>query len=264
MLRNLALERPLAILDLETTGLEPKEARIVEISILKLMPDGSAETRTRRVNPGVPIPAGATETHHITDADVADCPRFERIAQGVVEFLDGCDLCGFNLRRYDLKVLCAELKRAGLDLPICDRAVIDTLAIYHEREKRDLAAALRFYCGREHEGAHAAEADVLATLEILDAQLERYGDLPRTVAGLHDHLREPGSVDFEGKFLRRPDGVTVFNFSDHKGKPVDEVARVNPGFLRWMLGKDFMDDAKLVATEALARAGEATSRAYTS
>jgi DNA polymerase-3 subunit epsilon len=145
MFRNIQLSRPLAILDLETTGTDAKEARIVEISILKLSPDGSRDMRTRRVNPGVPIPPESSAVHGITDADVADAPRFDRIAGGMIDFLDGCDLCGFNLRRYDLRVLCAELRRVERTLPICGRSVVDALQIFHTREKRDLSAAFKFY-----------------------------------------------------------------------------------------------------------------------
>jgi DNA polymerase-3 subunit epsilon len=257
MLKNIRLTRPLAILDLETTGTDAKEARIVEISILKLYPDGSRDLRTRRVNPGVPIPPEATAVHGITDADVADAPPFSRIAAGVVEFLDGCDLCGFNVKRYDLRVLSAELKRSGRTLPLIGRFLVDPLQIFHDRERRDLAAALKFYCGKTHDGAHGAEADVLATLEILDAQVERYEDLPRTIEGLHAHLSDSDALDFEGNFTRDGAGRIVFNFGKYKGRTLDEIARDprRADYLTWILDQDFFDDSKAIVREAIGATG---------
>jgi DNA polymerase-3 subunit epsilon len=265
MFKNLAIDRPMAVFDLETTGTDTANDRIVEISVLRLEPDGSNAIKTRRFNPGMPIPPGATAVHKITDEDVAGEPPFAKYAKGLARFLDGCDLCGFNLLKFDIKLLMAEFARAGVPFSVEGRRFLDPCQIYHAREKRDLTAAVRFYCGRDHEGAHGAEADVLAALAVLDAQVGRYGDLPRTVGELHEHMRDPAAVDFEGKFARRDDGVVVFNFSaDPKGRPVDDVAGTHPGFLRWMLKMDFMPDAKAVAAEGLARAGEAVSRAYTS
>lgn len=252
MLRNLTLSRPLAVIDLETTGIDPKADRIVEISILKLAPGQAPDHRTMLINPGVPIPAEATAVHGITDADVAGEPAFSEYAPSVVEFLEGCDLCGYNLRRFDLKLLMAELKRAGQSLALAGRAVVDPLAIYHEREKRDLAAALRFYCDRDHDGAHGAAADVLATVAVLDAQVLRYGDLPRTVADLHALYTDPVAVDFEGCFTR-VDGAVVFAFGKYKGQTFDNILTTRRDYLSWMLGQDFYEDTKAVVKEALGR-----------
>jgi DNA polymerase-3 subunit epsilon len=251
MFKNLVLERSLAVIDLETTGTDVQTDRIVEIGILKVMPGGRRLRRVLRVNPGVPIPAAATEVHGITDEDVADAPRFAEVAADLLAFLDGCDLAGFNLKRFDLRLLHAECARAGLALPLAGRAIVDALEIFFAYEKRDLAAAVRFYCGREHEGAHAAGADMVATAEVLDAMLERYADLPRTAVGLHQHFKDPNAVDSGGCFVR-VEGQVRFAFGKYRGQPLDGVARTKPDYLKWMLGQDFFDDAKAVVRQALA------------
>lgn len=263
MLHSLPLDRPMAVFDLETTGKNVKRDRIVEICVLRIELDGSNQITTHRINPGIPIPAGASKVHGITDADVAGKPTFKRIARGLAAHLEGCDLCGFNLVRYDVKLLLAEFRRVDVPFSIEGRRLIDPCTIYHMQEKRDLTAAMRHYCGRDHEGAHGAEKDVLAALHVLNAQMTRYDHLPRTVAELHDHLRDPSAVDFEGKFLRNDEGEIVLGFSDHEGRTLEDMAHNDPGFLRWMLGKDFMDDAKVIAAEALDRAGQSVTRTYT-
>jgi DNA polymerase-3 subunit epsilon len=255
MLKNLVLNRPLVILDLETTGKRVQSDRIVEISTLKLLPDGSHDVRTRRLNPGMPISPEATAVHGITDADVANEPPFRQVARGLAARLDGCDLCGYNLWEFDLRILLAEFRRVEVPFSTEGRHIIDPMRIFHRKEPRDLAAAVKFFCGMEHEGAHQAEADAVAALRVLDAQLERYKDLPRSVPELHQCLDYPDIVDPDGKFVRREDGSIVFAFSDHTGKPVDDVARTDPGFLEWMLRKDFSAEAKAVARAALSRVG---------
>lgn len=250
-LKHIRLERPLVILDLETTGKRVQADRIVEISTLKLMPDGSSVIRTRRLDPGVPIPPEATAVHGITDADVAHEKSFRQVARSLVVYLEGCDLCGFNIWNFDLKLLAAEFRRAGVPFTTEGRHVIDPCRIFHMREPRTLAAALRFYCGEEHDGAHRAEADVLAALMVLEGQVERYGDLPRSVSELHEAMGYPDVVDPDGKFVRGEGDAIVFAFGEHAGRLVDEVARTDPGFLEWMLRKDFSDEAKAVARAAL-------------
>lgn len=252
MLTNLDLQRPLAVLDLETTGTDPQTDRIVEISVLRLGPGGRQDLRTQRVNPGRPIPAEASAVHGITDAEVAAMPRFEEVARDFLTFLDGCDLCGFNIKKFDLRMLHVEFARAGLSLPLEGRAIVDPLEIFHNYERRDLSAAVRFYCGREHNGAHAAEADVLATVAVLDAQLARYADLPRTVPGLYMHFREANAVDSSGHFTR-VNGQLRFSFGKYRGQPLDEVARTKPDYLEWMLKQDFFDDTKKLVRQALDR-----------
>lgn len=251
MLKNIRLERPLVVLDLETTGTRQNVDRIVEISTLKLLPDGGNEIRTRRVDPGVPIPAEAAAVHGISDADVANERSFPQIARRLAAYLEGCDLCGYNVWGFDLKVLIAEFRRAGVPFTTNGRQIIDPFQIFVKREPRDLSAALRFYCGMEHDGAHRAEADVLAALLVLDGQAERYPDLPRSIPELHVAMSYPDVVDPDGKFVRRADGAIVFAFSDHQGKTVSDVAKTAPGFLEWMLKKDFSPEAKAIARAAL-------------
>jgi DNA polymerase-3 subunit epsilon len=252
MFKHLVLHKPLAFIDLETTGTDTQVARIVEISILKVLPDGRQKHHNHRVNPGIPIPPEATAIHGITDADVSNEPRFAQLAADLRTLLDGCDLCGFNLKRFDLRVLYLEFNRASQPLSLEGRAILDPMEIFHARERRDLAAAVHFYCGREHEGAHAASADVLATAEVLDAMLSRYTDLPRTVAGLDQHLKNPNAVDSAGHFVRF-EGEIRFTFGKHRGQPLEAVARMKPDYLQWMLTQDFFDDTKAVVKEALRR-----------
>jgi DNA polymerase-3 subunit epsilon len=252
MFKHLVLHKPLLFLDLETTGTDTQTARIVEIGILKALPNGRQLRRNHRVNPGIPIPPEATAIHGITDADVANEPRFEQLAADLRSFFDGADLCGFNLKRFDLRVLYVEFSRAGQNLSMEGRAILDPMEIFHAREPRNLSAAVRFYCNREHEGAHAADADVLATADVLDAMLGRYTDLPRTVIGLDQHLKNPNAVDSAGNFIRIEDEIR-FAFGKYRGQSLDAVARAKPDYLQWMLTQDFFDDTKAVVKDALRR-----------
>jgi DNA polymerase-3 subunit epsilon len=254
-MNHLALIRPLAVFDLETTGTDVKTDRIVEISILKIPPAGTRRDRqhlTRRVNPGRPIPVEASVVHGITDADVANSPPFAAIAGELLTFLDGADLCGFNIKRFDLQMLYNEVNRAGLTLAVEGRAIIDAMEIFHTYEPRDLSAAVRFYCGREHQRSHSAGGDVLATAEILDAMLERYTDLPRDVAGLHLRFRDPAAVDSNGFFVRVA-GELRFAKGKHRGQPLDAVASASPDYLDWMLRETLFDDTKELVRQALSR-----------
>ncbi len=216
------------------------------------MPDGTSDLRTRRVNPGIPIPPEATAVHGITDEAVADLPRLKHFALGLVAYLDGCDLCGFNIRRYDIKVLLAELHRCGVDFPVRGRHILDAQAIYHQRERRDLSSALKFYCGQDHDGAHGAEADVRATVAVLDAQVVHYEDLPRSVEELHALHADPDALDFDEKFRRGPDGTTLFAFGKYQGHRLSDIAadRYRKDYLDWMLGQDFFEDTKAIIREA--------------
>ncbi len=250
MFRHLALQRPLAVIDLETTDTNPQTARIVEISVLRLSPSGDNVHRTRRVNPGVPIPAAATAIHGITDADVVNEPPFAAFAASLADFLTECDLCGFNLKRYDLLVLCEEFRGAEVEFSLESRAIIDPMQIYHAYEKRDLASAVRFYLSRDHLDAHTASADTLATAEILDAMVARYSDLPRDVAELHQQFTAHDAIDVDGHFVM-DDGQVCLAFGKHRGKALAAVAQEDPGFLSWMIKKDFLADAKDIAARAL-------------
>ena len=251
MITNLKLDKPLCIIDLETTGIDTQNDRIVEISILKLSPDLPSEHKTRRINPGVPIPPAASEVHKIYDHDVASCPRFEDYAQGILNFIGDSDLCGFNLIRFDLKILIHEFNRAGIAFSIDGRHLIDPCQIYHQREPRDLSAAMRYYCDQEHSAAHSAGSDVLATLAVLEGQLSKYVDLPRDVASLHEHFRDPRVVDLDGFFAFDDGGSIVFEKGKHRGRFLHIIAKSDRKYLEWMLTTDLMDDTKQVVRRTL-------------
>jgi DNA polymerase-3 subunit epsilon len=258
MLRNLSLERPLAILDLETTGTDPQVDRIIEISVLKILPDGRHLQLTTRLNPGMPIPAAATAVHGIDDAAVTGEPRFDEVADRLLDFLAGCDLGGFNLKRFDLRLLNAECIRAGRNLGMDGRAVVDAMEIFHTYERRDLAAAVRFYCGREHANGHQAAADVRATADVLDAMLARYADLPRSMAGLHQQFKAADTCDSSGCFTL-VEGQVRFAIGKYRGQPLEVIALQKPDYLEWMLTQSFFDDTKHIVREALARANGAAN-----
>jgi DNA polymerase-3 subunit epsilon len=251
MLKNLRLERPLIFFDLETTGIDPANDRIVEIAALRVDPDGSRDLKRRLINPERPIPPAASAIHGIRDEDVRDAPSFRLVARSMLDWMHGADLAGFNVERFDVPLLDAEFRRAGLDLDVPGRRVVDAMVIFHRREPRDLSAAVRFYLDREHEGAHSAEADVTATLEVLDAQLERYDDLPRDVDGLWAWARapKPGAVDLNGKFVWR-DGEIVFSFGKYRDRTLREVVEGARDYLDWILKSDFPDDAKKIVADA--------------
>jgi DNA polymerase-3 subunit epsilon len=253
MLTNLALRRPLAVLDLETTGVNAQTDRIVEISILTISPDQQTTHYTRRCNPGQPIPQEATAVHGISDDDVKSEPFFEQIADDVLAWLDGCDLCGFNLNRFDVPLLYNELRRIGRTFDLGGRALIDAQEIFHAYEPRNLSAAVRFYLGREHIDGHSAAADVLATAAVLDAMLVRYPDLQRDVGGLHAQFKDPDALD-SGGFFRIVSGQVRFAKGKHRGQPLEFVARNTPDYLEWMLAADFMPDTKAIVRDALRRA----------
>jgi DNA polymerase-3 subunit epsilon len=250
--RYLRLDRPLAFFDLETTGIDPATDRIVELCVLRLDTDGSEEIRTRRINPERPIPAAATAIHGIRDEDVRDAPAFREIARGLLSFLEGADLAGFNVMRFDAPLLEREFADCGLDLRLADRRVIDVMTIYHRKERRDLSAASMFYLEHPHNGAHTAEADVRVTVEILDAQLDHYSDLPRAVRELDAWCRggRPDGVDPSGKFIWKK-GEVVFSFGKHQGKALRRIAGESPDYLEWILQSDFPPDTKTLVADAL-------------
>jgi len=252
MTHTITLTRPIAFFDLETTGVNPMSDRIVEIAILKRMPNGSSRQLSHRVNPEMPIPSGATAVHGITDADVALEPTFRQLAVKVAEFLSGCDLSGYNVRRFDLPLLRKEFERCGLALDISGVHVVDVQTIFHMKEPRDLRAALRYYCNREHTGAHGALADVVATVDIFTAQLARYAELPRDIAELEIllHPKDPTWVDEDGKVIWQ-DGVAVFSFGKHRGVALCEVLQKNPDYLEWIVQGEFPEATKAIIREAL-------------
>lgn len=233
-MKTIKLERPLVIFDLETTGVDTDEDRIVEMATLKIFPDGTTEEKSRRFNPGVPIPKEASDIHGITDEDVRDEPPFRRLAKGVAAYLDGCDLAGFNIVSFDVPMLQAEMDRAGVNVDFSLVPQIDICKIFHQKEPRDLAAGLKFYCGREHVDAHGALADVKATRDILFAQLARYEDLPDTPEGLDRAMMPEDYIDREGKLRRGQDGDVMIGFGKHRGKTLQAVVREG-NYVDWML-----------------------------
>jgi DNA polymerase-3 subunit epsilon len=249
---NLNLSRPLAFVDLETTGTSPAGDRIVEIAILKVHPDGREEFARRRVNPGVPIPAEATAVHGITDADVASEPAFASYARSLSRFLADCDIAGFGVARFDLPMLEAEFRRAGIEFSRKGRAVIDAMAIFHAKEPRNLEAAVQFYCGRPFPGGHSSEIDVRASYDVLCAQLARYDDLPRDVQALHDFCN-PGSSDWidpEGR-IAWVDGTATIMFGKHKGRSLQDLRASEPDYLQWILSQDFSPEVRQIIGDAL-------------
>ena len=248
-MKNLNLQKPLVFLDLESTGTDPATDRIVEVSVLRVDPDGSRSDRTRRLNPERPIPAEATAVHGIRDEDIRNEPTFSQMARGLLDFLGDADLAGFNVRRFDVPLLEREFHDCGLDLGVSTRCIIDMMTIFHRKEPRDLSAAVRLYLEREHAGAHSAEADVLASLEVLDAQLGRYEDLPRTVEEL-DGWCKPKPAGKSVKFIWR-DGKAIFAFGKFQGRSLKDVAGTRPDYLEWILRSDFPADARELVEKAL-------------
>jgi len=246
--------RPLAIIDIESTGTNPRQDRIIDLAIIRLMPDGGRETHVFRCNPGIFIPPEVEAIHHISNADIADCPLFVQIAGRVFEVLKDCDLGGFGIARFDIPMLTEEFARAGFRFPADDCRVVDVQRIYHKKEPRDLTAALAFYCGEKHHGAHGAEADVLATIKVLESQLVKYPDLPQTVEGLDAFsaiARDPAWVDKTGK-LKWANGEIVINFGvQYTGQKLRELAQNNAKFLKWILKSDFPGDTKKIVADAL-------------
>lgn len=247
------LARPLAFLDLETTGLSRISDRIVELAVIRVSPQGDVVERVRRFNPGIPIPPEATAVHGITNEDVADEPAFSARARSLSEFLDPCDLAGFNIRRFDIPILLAEFKRAGVPFSVQGRRLLDAQLIFHREEPRDLTAAARFYLDRSHQEAHTALGDIRTTAAVLSAQMERYSHLPRDLEGLHAYCDEvaPFQTEVDRWFERRDEGL-FFNRGKHRGKALTQVAATAPDYLEWMLGADDMDEEVLqVVRDAL-------------
>ncbi len=245
----LNLKRPLAFFDLETTGVNVADDRIVEISVIKLMPDGSEEVMTRLVNPLRPIPEEAAAVHGITDEKVANEPSFKEIGPEVIKFLGDSDLSGFNCLKFDVPLIMEEFLRNGLDLDMRNRRVVDVQNIFHKMEQRTLVAAYKFYCNGDLTNAHSAEADTRATKEVLLAQVQRYDELENDVQFLHDFGKRGNAVDFAGHILENEQGEPVFSFGKYKGVSVVKVLRENPGYYGWMLDAQFPAYTKKVLTE---------------
>jgi DNA polymerase-3 subunit epsilon len=251
---QLNLTKPICFFDLETTGINITNDRIVEISILKVYPDGKEETYTKRVNPTIPIPPQVTLVHGISDADIADAPTFKDISKEVYQIIKDCDLGGFNSNRFDIPVLAEEMLRADVDFDMKNTQSIDVQTIFHKMEQRTLSAAYKFYCDKNLDNAHSAEADTLATYEVLKAQLDKYEDLENDSKFLAEFSSRKKFADMAGFITYNKDGVECFSFGKHKGKLVTEVLDQEPGYFGWLLNADFPLYTKKVLTAIKLRA----------
>ncbi|MCX8019141.1 MAG: 3'-5' exonuclease [Chitinophagaceae bacterium] len=248
----LNLKKPLAVIDLETTGTNPGVDRIVEIAIVKLLPDGNRSIKRKLINPEMPIPAAVTEVHGITDEMVKNAPTFKQVAHEIKQILDGCDLAGFNCNKFDVPILVEEFLRAEVEFDIKNRKLIDIQSIYHKMEPRTLEAAYKFYCNKALEGAHSAEVDAVAALEILLAQVEKYPEMGNTPEAIQKFIGEDNYVDLARRIIME-NGVEIFNFGKHKGKPVIDVLRQEPQYYDWMMRGDFPLYTKQKLTEIYTR-----------
>ncbi|MFZ9695932.1 MAG: exonuclease domain-containing protein, partial [Chitinophagaceae bacterium] len=249
----LQLTKPLAFIDLETTGVNLGTDRIIEIAIVKILGDGTRSTKRKLINPGMPIPAASSEVHGISDEMVKDAPSFQQVAQELKQMLDGCDLAGYNSNRFDVPLLMEEFLRAEVDFDMKGRKMLDVQQVFYKMEPRTLGAAYQFYCGKILEGAHSAEVDATATYEILEAQLERYPALGNTVETVLKQIGEETIVDFARRFVME-NGVEVFNFVKFKGRSVAEVIKAEPQYYDWMMRGDFPQHTKQKLTEIYTRA----------
>ena len=245
---NLNLKNPIVFFDLETTGINIVSDRIVEISYLKVMPNGDEESKTRRINPEMPIPPNATAVHGITDEDVKDAPTFRSIAKSLAAQLEGCDLAGYNSNRFDIPLLAEEFLRADVDLDLMKRKFVDVQTIFHKKEQRTLSAAYKFYCDKDLENAHSAEADTKATYEILKSQLDKYQDLENDINFLAEFSAFGDNVDFAGRIVYNEKKQEVINFGKYKGRLVEDVFMEDPGYYGWIVQGDFPLYTKKVFT----------------
>lgn len=258
---ELNLNRPIAFFDLEATGTNPGKDRIVEISILKINPDNSQESYTKRINPTVPIPEETSKIHGIYDQDIADAPTFAKLAPTLNTFLKGCDLSGYNCLKFDIPMLVEEFLRVDIDFEVKNRNIIDVQNIFHKMEQRTLHAAYKFYCNKELINAHTAEADTIATYEVLKAQIEKYENTPfvdkegnksfpvkNDMPSLHEFSHYHRPADLVGQIIFDKDDKEIFNFGKHKGRRVEDVFGENPSYYDWMMNADFPRSTKKVIT----------------
>ena len=251
---QLALKNPLLFFDIESTGLNVASDRIVEISIVKVSPGApgepnKVEVKTRRINPTIPITPGAQAVHGISDEDVKDCPTFKQVAKSLARLMEGCDIAGYNSLKFDIPMLAEEFLRAGVDFDFRKRKLVDVQNIFHKKEQRTLKAAYKFYCGQNLDNAHSAEADTMATYEVLEAQLDRYANdeeepLQNDVAYLAKYSCQNRLVDYAGRIALNDDDEPVFNFGKHKGRRVVDVLAKEPSYYSWMMDGDFTLDTK--------------------
>jgi DNA polymerase-3 subunit epsilon len=247
------IKNPLVFIDLETTGIDVVNDRIVELAYYKLFPNGKHESKCYRINPTIPIPPEATEIHDITNEDVKDEPTFKEIAKNIAKQMEGCDLAGFNSNKFDFPLLAEEFLRAEVDFDFRKRKFIDVQTIFHKMEKRTLEAAYKFYCEKELKDAHSAEADTMATYEVLKAQLDRYPELQNDINFLSEFSTHNQNVDFAGRIIFDEHGKEVFNFGKYKGKSVEEIFTKEPSYYSWMMNGDFPLYTKKVLTNIYVR-----------
>ena len=245
---ELKLKKPICFFDLETTGIEVAKDRIVEISILKVFPNGNKESKTWLVNPEMVIPPNVIAVHGITNEKIANEPTFRELASQIYTMIKDSDLAGFNSDRFDIPLLAEELLRAGVDFDMKSRVSVDVQTIFHKMEERTLSAALKFYCGKSLENAHSAAADTMATYEILMAQLERYPELENDMKSLAEFTTRKKTADFAGFIGYDKDGDEIFSFGKHKGVKVDKVLEEEPGYFGWLQNADFPLYTKKVLT----------------
>ncbi|MFN4122605.1 MAG: exonuclease domain-containing protein [Flavobacteriales bacterium] len=256
---TLNLKKPIIFFDLEATGTNVSTDRIVEICALKINPDQTQEMRTKRINPTIPIPLEASLVHGIYDEDVKDAPTFKAISRALLDFIGNADLAGYNSNKYDVPMLIEEFARAGIDFSMENRRLVDVQNIFHQMEQRTLSAAYKFYCGKDHVGAHGAEADVIATYEVLLAQVEKYKNaeykdksgkvskpVQNDIQALSDFTTNSDWADLAGRIAFDKDGKEIFNFGKHKGKRVEDVFKVEPSYYDWMMNGDFTTSTKRV------------------
>ncbi|MCQ2226072.1 MAG: 3'-5' exonuclease [Paludibacteraceae bacterium] len=258
---ELNLKKPIVFFDLETTGLNIAKDRIIEISAIKIMPNGDQEIKTRRLKPvddygnQIPLPKEVSDLTHITDEDLADQPTFKQIAKSLAEWMKGCDLGGYNSNRFDVPLLAEEFLRADADIDLRKSKFVDAQVIFNKKEQRTLTAAYRFYCDKELEGAHGAQADILATYEVLKAQLDRYPDLQNDIEFLSEYSAHNSNVDFAGRFIYNEKNEEIINFGKYKGRKLAEVLLTDQGYYGWMMQSDFTLDTKRVLTNVKLKYG---------
>lgn len=248
----LQLTKPLAVIDLETTGVSLGSDRIIEIAIVKIMPDGKKLVKRKLINPEMPIPAASTEIHGITDAMIADAPTFRQVANELKQFIEHCDLAGYNSNRFDIPMLAEEFLRIGMEFDSKGRRLLDVQRIFHLMEQRTLSAAYKFYCSKSLDGAHSAEVDATATWEVLEAQVLKYPQIGTDLESILKFIGEEQVVDFARRFVME-NGVEIFNFGKHKGRTVADVLKAEPQYYDWMMKGDFPMHTKQKLTEIFNR-----------
>jgi DNA polymerase III subunit epsilon len=249
----LQLTRPIAFIDLETTGVSLSTDRIVEIAVIKLLPDGSRQVKRKLLNPQMPIPKVTSDIHGITDEMVKDAPTFKQAANEIKVFIEGCDLGGYNSNRFDVPILMEEFLRAGIEVDLSKRKMVDVQHIFYTMEPRTLTAAYKFFCEKELVDAHSAEADVSATIDVFLAQLKKYKNLGNTVESVLGAIGEEKIVDYARRFSFDDKGVEIFNFGKYKGRSVAEVLKAEPQYYDWMMRGDFPLHTKQKLTEIFNR-----------